>query len=205
MTGVHLHSCIVSYKRRSLTEQTLNSYLATVTVPHTVVVVDNGSPPDVVQWLVSLDTPVVLLGENRYPGFATNRGWEKMPAETTLLQRIDNDTEFLPGWCDEMVDAFADPTVGQYGPTAAGDEEWTSMPTWPVGGNSIIRRELYDKGLRYSEQPWQPGITMEDHQLTLNVWAMGYQRVFGTRPGIVYLGDGDMGYHAETRAARGLM
>ncbi|MEX5636526.1 glycosyltransferase family 2 protein [Parafrankia sp. FMc2] len=199
----HLHSCIVSYKRRELTEQTLRSYLSTVAVSYSVVIVDNGSPVEVTDWLAALDVPVVLLGENRYPGYATNRGWERMPSEATLLHRIDNDTEFLPGWCDRVLAAFADPQVGQVGLAAAGDEPWTSMPRWPVGGNSIIRRELYDAGLRYCERPWTAGGTMEDHQLTKDVWAMGWQRGWAAEA-IAYLGGGDPEYYAQTRQARGL-
>jgi GT2 family glycosyltransferase len=200
----HLHSVIVSYKRRALTEKTLASYQDTVSVPHTLVIVDNGSPKSVTDWIKGTRVDHLLLGENRYPGYATNRGWELMPPETTLLQRIDNDTEYLPGWCDEMVAAFEDPEVGQYGPIADGDEPWASMPTWPVGGNSVIARRLYDKGLRYSELPWAPEQIQEDHQLTLDVWEMGYQRVFGTTPGIHYQTGGGAKYYAETRQARGL-
>lgn len=200
----HLHSCLVSYRRRSLTEQTLASYQATVSLPHSLVIVDNGSPDDVTTWIRGTGVPHIFLGENRYPGYATNRGWERMPAETTLLHRIDNDTEFLPGWCDEMVKAFTDPAVGQYGLVAAGDEEWTSRPGWTVGGNSIIRRELYDAGLRYSERPWAPSQVQEDQQLTLDIWAMGFRRVFGPSPGISYLDDGDIAYRRETHRARGV-
>lgn len=200
----HLHSVIVSYKRRPLTEKVLASYQATVTVRHTLVIVDNGSPKGVTDWITGTGVDHLLLAENRYPGYATNRGWELMPPETTLLQRIDNDTEYLPGWCDEMVAAFEDPAVGQYGPTAEGDEPWTSMPTWPVGGNSIIARSLYDEGLRYSERPWAPDGIQEDHQLTLDVWEMGYRRVFGANPSIRYLAGGGAKYYAETRSVRGL-
>jgi hypothetical protein len=201
----HLHSCLVSYRRRLLTEQTLASYLATVTVPHSLVIVDNGSPQDVTDWIRGTGVPHLLLGENRYPGYATNRGWELMPSGTTLLQRIDNDTEFLPGWCDEMAAVFSDATVGQYGLVAAGDEQWTSMDNWPVGGNSVISRRVYDAGIRYSERPWAPGEVLEDHQLTLDVWALGLRRVFGTRPGISYLDDGDAAYKSESHRARGLV
>lgn len=201
---MHLHTCIVSYKRRSLTEETIESYLSTVTVPYSVVVVDNGSPKNVTDWLTTLTIPVIFLGENRFPGYATNRGWELMPPETVLLQRSDNDTFYLPGWCDEMLEAFEDPTVGQYGPIAAGDEQWTAMSSWPVGGNSVIRRSLYDAGLRYSELPWSSNEDAEDGKLTKNVQAMGFQRKFGTRPGIKYLDDGDLAYRTETHHIRGL-
>lgn len=201
---MHLHSCIVSFDRPALTRQTLESFLATVTIPYSLIIVDNGSNASTTEWLSSLDVPVMLLGHNFYPGYATNRGWEQMPLETTLLQRIDNDTLFLSDWCEEMIEAFQDPSVGQYGLAAAGDEPWTSMPSWTVGGNSIIRRELYDQGLRYSEESWESG-QAEDCLLTWAVWNMGYRRVFSQRPAISYLLNDDPTYRERTHRVRGLL
>lgn len=199
----HLHSVLVSYNRLSLTQQAIESYYDTVTIPHSLIVVDNGSNEETTSWLIHSNLDVVLLHKNRYPGYATNNGWKLLWPETTLLQRIDNDVKFLPNWCDEMLEAFEDPIVGQYGLIADGDQEWTSMPVWPVGGNSIIRRELYDKGLRYSEYPWSPGYA-ECPGFTADVHALGYTHRFGTRPGIEFYDDGDENYRRRTHEARGL-
>lgn len=208
---MHIHSVIVSYKRLELTKRTLQAYLDTVSVPHSLIIVDNGSPPDVTDWLSSLDVPILFLGVNRFPGFATNRGWESMPPETFLLHRLDNDTLLLPGWCEDVVECFEDSKVGQYGLLAAGDAEWleekglypSGSKGWPCGGNSIVRRNLYDEGLRYSERPWTDGGTLEDNQLTLDVWAMGYNRIFATRPVMEYMSIRDEDYDEEIRLSRG--
>jgi hypothetical protein len=101
-----------------------------------------------------------------------------------------------------MLVAFEDPLVGQWGPIAAGDEEWTSIDNWPVGGHSVIRSSL---GLRYSEKPWTEGGILEDHQLTLDVWVKGYKRVFSQRPYIIHLDDGDQEYKFRTSRDRGLL
>lgn len=212
---MHIHTVLVSYKRKVLTEKTLQGYLDTVSIPHSLVIVDNGSPSDVTDWLSTLDVPVVFLGVNRFPGYATNRGWELMPSETTLLQRLDNDILCLPGWCEDVVNAFADPKVGQYGFVAAGDVEWMNtkglyppggMTGWPCGGNSIISRTLYDKGIRYSERPWTAGGTLEDTQMTMDVWNSGYKRVFATIPVMDYMSGSipDPDYDIEILKARGL-
>lgn len=207
---MHIHTVIVSYKRHILTEKTLQGYLETVSVPHSLVIVDNGSPSDTVEWLNSLTIPVMFLDKNYFPGYATNRGWELMPPETTLLHRLDNDTMLLPGWCEDAVECFKDPKVGQYGFLAAGDREWIIrmgfMPSWPCGGNSIISRQLYDKGLRYSERPWTDGGVLEDTQLSLDVRNMGFERVFSTRPVMDYMsGDyPDYDYDREIKKSRGL-
>jgi GT2 family glycosyltransferase len=209
---MHIHTVIVSYKRKELTEKTLRGYLDTVSVPHSLVIVDNGSPSNVTDWLASLDVPVMFLEANYFPGYATNRGWERMPSETTLLHRLDNDTLLLPGWCENAVECFEDPNVGQYGLLGDGDLEWlhahaiyaSGKNGWPVGGNSIIRRELYDHGLRYSEKPWTAGGMLEDSQLTLDVWRMGYERVFSTTPVMEYLGGRYPDYDVEIKKSRGL-
>lgn len=207
---MHIHTVIVSYKRVELTRRTLEGYLNTVSVPHSIIIVDNGSPPDMADWLLSLDVPVLLLGRNYYPGFATNRGWERRPAETTLLHRLDNDTRLLPGWCEDAIECFEDPKVGQYGLLAAGDREWLVkkgyLPSWPCGGNSIISIKAYEKGIRYSEKPWTAGGTLEDTQLTLDIKNKGFKRVFSTIPVMDYMsGDvPDLEYDLEIKRSRGL-
>lgn len=211
---MHIHSAIVSYKRKILTEKTLQGYLDTVSIPHSLVIVDNGSPPDTTDWLSSLDVPVLFLKKNHFPGYATNRGWELMPPETTLLHRLDNDILLLPGWCEDAVECFKDSRVGQYGLLAKGDAEWlredglypNGMSGWPSGGNSIIHRSLYDLGVRYSEKPWTAGGTFEDTQLTWDVWAKGYKRIFSTKPVIKYMSGKypDPDYDREILKSRGL-
>lgn len=204
---MHLHATLISWRRPGLTLETLRSWAATVSVPASLVVVDNGSPAELVAPVVELAGDLgahwVQLPENRYPGYATNRGWELAPSGTTMYQRIDNDARFLPGWCEPMVEAFTDPWVGQYGLVAEGDEPWTSAPGWPVGGFSIIRSDLYDAGLRYDERPWHPG-HQECPAFAREVTALGYRWVFSPEPAIEYLDDGDWDYRVETHQARGL-
>jgi len=198
---MQLHTVIVSWNRLALTRQTVESYAATVTLPHTLVVVDNGSAPDVQRWL--LDCPllddVVLLNENRYPGFAANLGWQLAPPEATHLHRSDNDTLFLPGWCDGLAAAFTHPRVGLVGLTQEGDERWTRYADWPVGGNAVIRRDVKT---RYSEEPWREGWA-ECGQFYKDVRREGWRRAWAA-PGIEYLVVDDPAYYEATHAARGL-
>lgn len=177
----HIHSVVVSYNRLDLTQQAIRSYYATVTLPHTLVVVDNGSDQQTTRWLLA-NTDVfqywfMELGQNRYPGFATNRGWDAAPAETTLLHRADNDFAFLDGWCDHVLAAFENPAVGQVGLRTDAEELWN---THNVGGNCVIRRTVWDQGLRYDERPWPeiarkvPGYT-EDSFLSPAVRKLGWE------------------------------
>lgn len=195
-----LHSVVISYQRLELTRVVLASYLETVTLPYTLVVVDNGSRPEVTEWLEdslpNLSPPVnpiglLLLGKNKYPGFACNRGWELAPPDADLLQRADNDFSFRPGWCDEVAERFAsEPELGQLGLRTDKEEMFA---TSNVGGNNVIRRELWDKGLRYDERPWKqypPGWS-EDSLFSPAVVEMGYHWARVKKPCIVSLASGD--------------
>lgn len=201
---------IVSYNRRSLTRQAIETYLQTVTLPHTLVVVDNCSDEATCEWLLqhSIDNEygLMLLPVNRYPGYATNRGWEEMPPETTLLHRGDNDFSYLPGWCEQVVKRFKKPSVGQVGLRTDREE---LKARWNVGGNNVIRRKLWDEGLRYDERPWgaeyPPGYT-EDSLFSPAVKALGYEWVRVKEPCIVSLSreDPDDEYYQRSWAVRGI-
>lgn len=170
-----LHTVFVTHNRLELTKQAIRSYLETVTVPYTYIVVDNASDDGTWAWLTDEDHPRHLIPENRFPGFACNRGWERAPADADFLHRADNDFLFLPGWCDEVAERFAEnPKLGQLGLRTGEEEVWCSTN---VGGNNIIRRALWNRGLRYDERPWPkfPPAHSEDSFFSPRVEKMGWQ------------------------------
>lgn len=176
-----LHSVIISYQRLDLTKQAIASYLDTVTVPHSLWVVDNGSSHEVTDWILrnAAAFHYLLLGENKYPGFACNRGFDRANQEATILHRADNDWRFLPGWCEEVQRCLeANPKYGQIG-LRTGEQELHNGHN--VGGNCVFRRQLYDQGLRYDERPWPTirdkvgaGYT-EDSLMSPQVAKMGWE------------------------------
>jgi glycosyltransferase involved in cell wall biosynthesis len=178
-----LHTVVISYQRLDLTQQAVASYLDTVTVPFCLTVVDNGSSEDVTDWILenAHNFRYILLGKNKYPGYACNRGWERAADNVTVLHRADNDWRFLPGWCEEVQRCLeANPRLGQLG-LRTGEQELHNGHN--VGGNCVIRRELYDQGLRYDERPWPKirdsvgaGYTEDSllsPQVTKNGWEWG--------------------------------
>ncbi len=177
-TLMKIHSVLISYQRLELTKQAIGSYLATVTVPHSLVVVDNGSSQPVTDWILdnSERFHYILLGQNRYPGYACNRGFEQAPDDATVLHRADNDFVFLPGWCEEIRRHFeSDPQLGQIG-LRTGDEELHNGHN--VGGNCAFRRQLWQDGLRYDETPWPQIETVgftEDSFMGPQVQKMGWR------------------------------
>lgn len=203
-----LLTVLVSYNRPELLELTVESYRATVAFNYSLVVVDNGSDQETVRYLREMSRlrklAVVFLGENRYPGYATNFGWamhaEKMGA--TLLHRSDNDVEYLPGWCHEVAERFTvDPLLGQLGLRTLEEEG----PHNAVGGNCVLRREVWDQGVRYRDEPWG-AIVHEDGYMSQAVAAAGWKWRRVQRPCVIHRGIGDMAdpYYAETMRVRGI-
>jgi glycosyltransferase involved in cell wall biosynthesis len=152
----------------------VESYLVKVSVPFSLVIVDNGSSKETTNWLLeNYDYGVILLKQNKYPGFACNRGWEMAPSDADFLHRADNDFIYKEGWCEHVMERFQDPELGQLGLLTDEEENWAPSN---VGGNNVIRRELWDKGLRYNETPWPelPHGWSEDSYLSPAVLEMGY-------------------------------
>ena len=109
-----LHTVFITFNRLELTKRAVESYLETVSVPWTACIIDNGSTDGTEEWFFDTfnDEPLAFaaLGENMYPGYATNFGWtaglawegEDINPPPTHLHRADNDHIFLPGWCEEV-------------------------------------------------------------------------------------------------------
>jgi glycosyltransferase involved in cell wall biosynthesis len=184
MDAMKLHTVFITYNRLELTKRAIASYIETVTVPWTAWIVDNHSEDGTREFILEgsgmqawpLGSGASILNENRYPGFACNLGFDMAPADATHLHRADNDFVFLPGWCDEVAPMFRRKSLGQLG-LRTNKEEMSGIN---VGGNCVIRRSLWDDGLRWDERPWPQlrdevgaGWT-EDSLMSGSVRKMGY-------------------------------
>jgi GT2 family glycosyltransferase len=204
---------MVTYNRLELTKQAIASYMETRTGPTSLVIVDNHSTDGTIgyitQFLREDGIEALLLSENYYPGFACHRGWEYAPPDTVLLHRADNDFVFLPGWETHVRLMFsANPELGQLG-LRTDEEELHNAHN--VGGNCVIRKELWDEGLRYDERPWPqisekvPGYT-EDSFLSPRVRKMGWEWGRVTQPCIrsISFEDPEDPYYVQTWTDRGM-
>ena len=207
-----LHTVFITYNRLELTKRAVESFWATAAFPF--IIVDNGSTDDTLEWAMFNGVPAIPLGENRYPGYACNRGWEHMYwPDTEFLHRADNDHIFLPGWCEAVEREFQAEKVGLVG-LRTSQEELHAQTN--VGGNCVIRRELWDAGLRWDERTWPQlrddlgdGIT-EDSLMAPAVTRMGYTWTRVRRPSIVPISsevpdtDPDWPYYLQTFRDRGI-
>jgi glycosyltransferase involved in cell wall biosynthesis len=216
---MNIHTVMVTYNRLELTRRAIKSYLATVQGPWSLTVVDNGSTDGTEDWLKwfiidsgDAEIRLILLGQNKYPGYATNRGWELSDVavhDVALLHRADNDFVFLEGWEEHVRLMFsANPRLGQLG-LRTDDEELHNPHN--VGGNCVIRKQLWDEGLRYDERPWPkiaakvPGYT-EDSFLSPAVAKMGWEWGRVTQPCIrpISSEDPEDPYYIQTWTDRGM-
>jgi hypothetical protein len=212
VAAVKLHTVFITYNRLELTKRVITSYLETVTDPYSYCVIDNASTDETKEWLNDFDHPYESFIRNRYPGYATNNGWERAPDDATYLHRSDNDHIFLSGWCEEVKRVFESSKVGQVGLRTAAEEQYAKSNT---GGNCVIRRELWDAGLRWDERTWPElrdqlgaGIT-EDSLLSPAVVAMGYTWTRVKQPCIQPISpetpdDPDWPYYRKAWADRGI-
>jgi hypothetical protein len=74
-----------------------------------------------------------------------------------------------------------------------------------VGGCSIIRREIWDAGVRYSEAPWHE-MPWEDTHMSRDVEAAGYRWGRVTRPCATHIGiaSSQDPYYQETFTVRNI-
>ena len=191
---MRLLSCIVSHDRGALLRRTVESYLATVSVPFVLVIVDSASTEhETIEYLRQLQNEgryIIWIPENVYPGAACNEGWafadsmvKWTSADETFMHRSDNDVEYLPGWCEEVEHCFTDPEVGQVGLMLDKFEVGATN----VGGNCLIRKSLWNEGLRWDETTWKP-LIQEDGKMSGEIIRLGLRLVRVQRECIIHHG-----------------
>jgi len=168
---------LITHNREEYTRRTLKSLWKNTSdeSDYYIIIVDNASTDPTPLYLKDLLSrgrinDIILNKENYYPGKACNQGWEEGLNEydATHLMRLDNDMEFNKDWDLRVAEYFeAIPELGQLGI----DHEAIEHPSaelrkrsingftineWPgcVGGPSIIKRKLWDSGIRWPEMRW---------------------------------------------------
>lgn len=189
-----LSTIILNWNRDYLLRQCVESYLATVGPDFELIIVDNGSTDasrEYLQSLAGLDgVQTVLLDENR-GGEAFNVALPLTHGE--LVQLVENDQVFLPGWREYAEAAFRHfPDLGQlslFADTPTDWEAWAPKPSHlrfakgsvvyeaheNVGTSSIIRGELFrERQLRIGNIEQGEYKFPNDPQLSQDIKDAGY-------------------------------
>lgn len=189
---------LVTFNRMKYTQRTLKTLLDTIELPYYLVAADNASTDGTQDYLVRLlkrgrIDRAILNTVNLYPGKACNIGWAeglKDYPQATHLMRLDNDMHFERGWDLKAQEYFQRiDRLGQLGLDFDGGENKTpqyyngmGLIEWPgcVGGPNILRRSIFDSGIRYDETPWEGSRSklQEDSKLSRQVknegWLVGH-------------------------------
>ena len=191
-----LSTVVLNWNRRHLLERTINSYAATVSVPHELFIVDNGSTdgsPDLIRGFCAetANRHAIFLPENR-GGEALNPVMERCRGR--FIQISENDIEYLVGWDRELLSRFqVFPELGQISPFTSvpevdKGEVWVEKPAAAlerkgkviqvaegnVGTSCIIRREVRDRGVRWRNIESSVFRFPDDAQFSRDVKDLGY-------------------------------
>ena len=206
-----IFSVLISHDRADLLWRTVKSYTRTKDDGCDLLIVDNASGEETTRLLLKIEdmglAQVLYLDRNEYPGAATNRGWWQADRTIPYLHRSDNDIEYLPGWADVVRRTFEEhPEWGQI--SMRTDEEELFQDA--VGGNNVIRHEVYYAGVTYSDEP-RSSVPWEDGDFNQRVRKAGFGWGRVPEPCIVHIGDKmlphidlDDPYYERTYAERGL-
>lgn len=214
-----LISCIVTHNRLDYTKECVESYLATTKRDETfLVVVDNASTDGTVEYLKSVtEIDLVVPNEtNMYPGYAVNQGWNAALGfvDAPLLHRSDNDVAYRKGWFDHVERMLDWKEIGQLGLLTFDENGGNGMEnnviphpvhqdidmnfhhSANIGGICVVRKEVWDAGVRYPTTPWQPGAN-EDYWFSLEVRNLGYSLVAVVDPIVENLSKNQMEKYPE--------
>jgi hypothetical protein len=202
--GPLLSSIVLNWNRSDLLRITLESYVATVTVPYELFIIDNASSDDsrsVIEDFGARHPGVTrLLTTKNVGGSAFNYAIER--SRGAYVHLSENDIEYLPGWWETAADLFsAFPDLGQLsllGPVPTDAEVWEVHPATLVSSNgrflyrtehnvgttSILRREVFDAGVqvRGVVHPDDASIVFPaDRALSVEVREAGYMVAWAPR------------------------
>lgn len=114
--GTPLVSFVIPvFDQLELTRRCLESIAGTVTVPHEVIIVDNGSTDGTGDFLEAERVTVISNGDNLGISKATSQGIAAARGEYVCL--LNNDVVCLPGWLEPLISCLErDPDAGLAGP-----------------------------------------------------------------------------------------
>jgi len=189
---------LVNWNRIHLLKKTVESYLATVSVPYELIIVDCASSDGSKNYIEEVCKrdhrhQGIFLTEDCGGGTGINLGLEL--AKAPFLHISENDTEYLPGWDRELLSKFdAFPKLGQICPFSANPEAdkgeiWEKHPAKPITKNGktillakenvatscIIRRQIWEKGVRWRTLPSKGGNKFPaDGNFSIDIKKLGY-------------------------------
>ena len=183
---------VLSFDQLRYTQGCLTSLRQHTPEPHEVVVVDNGSAPEVAAWVREHADVAVLNSDNRGVAAALNQG--ARAASGDVLVFLNNDTRVPPGWLAPLHQALrAGDDVGVVSPAVTagtaiqrrrapgtGVRELAPFSDYiPAGVCLVLRRAALEAAGGWHETGAL--VASEDFELCFALWALGYRVVIDER------------------------
>ena len=162
-----ISTVLISMNRVHLLKKTIESYLSTISVPYELFIVDNMSSDGCRELIEETcrdnprHTPVMLDTDHSAPE-AMNLGMAMTSGP--FIHISENDIEYLPGWDSALLKHFSNfPKLGEITPFKPYPKRLKKMEMLScndstiyrtdknVIATNIIRRELWDKGIRWKD------------------------------------------------------
>ena len=183
---------VLSFDQLRYTQGCLTSLRQHTLEPHEVVVVDNGSAPEVAAWVREHADVAVLNSDNRGVAAALNQG--ARAASGDVLVFLNNDTRVPPGWLAPLHQALrAGDDVGVVSPAVTagtaihrrrapgtGVRELAPFSDYiPAGVCLVLRRAALEAAGGWHETGAL--VASEDFELCFALWALGYRVLIDER------------------------
>ena len=194
--SIILSTVVLNWNREHLLRKTVESYLTTIGVSYELIIVDNASTDGSRQFITSIckeraNHHAILLPQNT-GGEGLNIGVAKCRGR--YLHISENDLEYLPGWDRDLLSKFEGfPELGQlsvFSPfhQIEKGEIWSDKAgvrhtkgtltiyraLSNVGNSSIIRREIWDQGIRWRTHGTETFLSPDDGALSADIKKIGY-------------------------------
>jgi len=194
--SIVLSTVVLNWNREHLLRKTIESYLATIGVKYELIIVDNASTDGSREFISSIckarpNHHAILLPQNT-GGEGLNIGLAKCRGR--YLHISENDLEYLPGWDTDLLSKFDKfPELGQlsvFSPfhQVEKGEIWSdkaavrytkgSLTIYRalanVGSSCIIRREVWDRGVRWKAHGTKTFWSPDDAAFSTDVKRIGY-------------------------------
>lgn len=181
---------VLNWNALDLTRACVASLRANTDVPSELIIVDNGSEPEVAKWAKQAADVPVLLEENL--GFAPGMNAGLAAASGTYVLFANNDTRFPPGWAGLLLETarghrgITAPAVtaagGPYGVRAEPGTEVITVPRFrhlPSGVAYLTERSLIESLGGWDERYVTAG--REDLDLLFTYWVNDLSVTLDTR------------------------
>jgi glycosyltransferase involved in cell wall biosynthesis len=180
---IQLSTVMLCWNRLSLSRQCLDSYLQTISMPHELIIINNGSTDGTKQWLEGLAADpridTIIHRPNNEPTMALNEGLSR--CRGLYLHIMENDMVYLDGWDRYVLDRFRRlPDLGQLsilrGPAwllGAKHGGLVILSRANVGSSSVIPRQVFfEHGIRF-ESPRRDGFYNWDVPFSAKIRDLG--------------------------------